>query len=226
MDRTIGYLQKFQKSITELVYPSWCLGCQLVIVSGYELCVDCFKSIRAVGSMELVITHQMSMPVHALGNYSGALKVLIHQKFVTQDLAARVLGNLMTQHVLWEKNHFDVLVPVPLHWTRYAARGYNQSVEMSKVIQQKKQLASALLVRRTKKTIFQHQLSREKRKSNINAVFGLYPWIRFFQERYYYKHFLLIDDLCTTGATLTACAQALLPLKPASITALVVARAV
>ena len=98
----------------------------------------------------------------------------------------------------------DVLVPVPLHVSRLAERGYNQSTLLARRIAE--QTGLPVLdgpLRRLRPTQPQMALPAERRLANIQGAFAV-P-----EHDLRGLHVLLIDDVCTTGSTLEACAIAL-----------------
>ena len=133
---------------------------------------------------------------------------------------AKPLGNLMTTY--WQQHPMavDVVVPVPLHASRLRERGYNQAALLACELAQQAGLAidEETLVRKHA-TAPQVELNAKQRKENVrdafccsgNALAG--------------KRVLLIDDVCTTGATLEACAVALCENGARSVQALTLARA-
>jgi ComF family protein len=129
----------------------------------------------------------------------------VHQfKYEGLSVLAEPLGMLMAAH-LWEHPmHANVIVPVPLHKRRVQDRGFNQSALLAEVIAREHALrADRETLLRRRATVPQVGLSIEGRASNVadafackgNALAG--------------KDVLLVDDVCTTGATLVACAVAL-----------------
>lgn len=95
----------------------------------------------------------------------------------------------------------DVLVPVPLHWRRYAWRGFNQAQVIANVIARVHGVEVAPLVVRTKKTVYQAAAgTREARCVNVQDAF---VWnARYNPQEYVSKRLVFIDDLMTTGSTL------------------------
>ncbi len=102
-------------------------------------------------------------------------------------------------------NEIDVIVPVPLHPKRLKKRGYNQSEwiakGLSKVI--KKQLIIDNLYRKTA-NLSQTKKGLFERWKNVSGIFTVKN-----SEEFEGKHILLVDDVLTTGSTITACAEAL-----------------
>lgn len=97
----------------------------------------------------------------------------------------------------------DVIVPVPLAPKRERQRGYNQSVAIAEGIGREAHIqVDTKSLRRTTFEKSQTMLSREEREKNVSGVFETSPSCGLIGKR-----ILLVDDVCTTGATLTACAN-------------------
>lgn len=113
----------------------------------------------------------------------------------------------------------DAIVPVPLHWRRMFKRKFNQSAELAWHLS-KISGASYIpdLLVRDKATPSQDGLTREERHENQRGVFSVH------KRREAPKNILLIDDVMTTGATLSACAETLRMAGSERIDALVLAR--
>lgn len=99
-------------------------------------------------------------------------------------------------------------IPVPLHWTRLFIRTYNQAGLLAQEIakRQKWVYCPSLLVRK-RRTPSQGRLSKEQREKNINNAF-MVPENK--KKELFNKTIVLVDDVFTTGVTLTACAKTLL----------------
>jgi ComF family protein len=161
------------------------------------------------------------MKVYALAQYAEPLQTLIRAKHWSNRTASYQLGELLWQRSSALCHMADYFVPIPLHWTRYAYRGFNQAEVITQVLSKYSGKPIAPLLKRIRKTLFQAQLPVDERASNVKNAFAL---INQDMNLYYNKHLVLIDDLMTTGATLQEAAKILLPLKPATISALVVCR--
>lgn len=115
----------------------------------------------------------------------------------------------------------DVIVPVPLHWTRLLSRRYNQAAEIARPLARqydKDYLADGL--RRIKAT--QRQSSRTERAKNVKGAFMVTPEGA---RRLRGRHVVLVDDVFTTGATVRACAEALMAAGVRQVDVAVIARA-
>jgi ComF family protein len=146
---------------------------------------------------------------------------LIIAKSWSDHVASKHLADLIWERTDLRSHAFDYLVPVPLHWTRLAKRGFNQSDEIAKVLARCSGKKLAHVVKRTKKTIFQAGLNPEQRHANVAQSFSL---VNRDLTLYKGKHLVIVDDLLTTGATVRAVAHLLLQLKPASICVVVASR--
>lgn len=114
-----------------------------------------------------------------------------------------------------------ILVPVPLHRKRYNWRGFNQSILLSKIIADKFGLPVwDNILRRIKNTKPQSMTkNEEERRKNISCAFFC-PQL----QELKHKNVILVDDICTTSATLNECAKELKKAGAKSVWGLVVAR--
>jgi ComF family protein len=114
----------------------------------------------------------------------------------------------------------DVIVPVPLHETKLKERGYNQSELLARQLGQALNLpVNMTTLRRVRKTESQMTLKADERLKNVANAFSCAD-----QDLARY-HVLLVDDVCTTGSTLDACAAALKAGGTVSVWGLTLAKA-
>jgi ComF family protein len=148
-----------------------------------------------------------------------ALKYQDSTSFV--NIAAPMLqrvGQSLLQHPA------ALLVPVPLHWTRLAARGFNQSALLTDALQQLSGVtADKHVLRRVRRTPPQQGMNRVQRQSDVHKAFVV-PDVA--AARLAGRAVILVDDVITTGATVAACAKILLQAGAASIDVLTLARVV
>ena len=179
------------------------------------------------------------MTVYSVSDYRYPLKKLILSKIFSNYLASYQLA-----HIIWDKTDiknldFDFIVPVPLHWSRYAKRGFNQAEIMAHELSKLSGKPVLDIVRRNKKTFFQSLLLSHQRRENLKNAFEIkkYSFTSRLISRlipikqrdltiYENKKLLIVDDLMTTGATLVNIAKELNKLKPAKISAVVACRTV
>jgi len=158
----------------------------------------------------------------ALFGYLNPVDQWIQQLKFRQDLTvARLLGELLAERVP-VANSIDPpvsLLPVPLHRARLRARGYNQALEIARPLAEKGYpLKSAVCVKH-KATDAQSDLPARKRQRNVRGAFSV---TRPLQG----EHFLLVDDVLTTGATLNELACTLKRAGAERVEAWVIARTV
>lgn len=154
--------------------------------------------------------------------FEGPLRQAIHGfKYNGQAALALPLGRLLEHY--WAENplEVDAIVPVPLHPSRLRERGYNQSALLAR------HLAAAAHVPvledglvRTRATAAQMTLGAAERRTNVQGAFECVD------NRLAGLRIALVDDVCTTGATLEACGAALFQVGATAVWALTLARAV
>ena len=133
---------------------------------------------------------------------SQALKY--HRDFGAGRWFAARLGERLAASPLYAD--VDLVVPVPLHWTRQWSRGYNQAAVIAREVARRLGAPCAeRLLRRRRRTRSQTHLSGEAKTRNVAGAFAL----RKTAGNPATTHILLIDDVFTTGATLAACHRAL-----------------
>lgn len=212
----------FCSLIRLLLFQSFCSACRCFLFTKQVLCNSCIQQIQPVACVKKAVTKTKEMTVFAISAYQHPLKKLILSKSRSDIVVSKQLGELVWSMTPIRTGSFDIIVPVPLHWTRASWRGYNQADQMAQVIAQKsgKQIVHA--VRRVRKTKYQSSCSKENRYANVSGVFVLSLQASLLKG----KRILLVDDLMTTGATLQEIARELLKGKPASITAVVACRVI
>lgn len=203
--------------------PSLCAYCRAFLSTRTIFCADCNNKIIRIVSKQIDLTANFSMTVFAISDYKDPLKRLILAKSWSDSLASYQMGQLLWEMTPIQHLDYDVIVPIPLHWTRYAWRGFNQAHEIARVISANKKVPIEYLVVRRKKTVFQSAVPSAGRVENVKDAFVLDNALA---HQYEGKHILLVDDLMTTGATLRAVGKVLLQLKPRKITVAVVCRVI
>ena len=115
----------------------------------------------------------------------------------------------------------DLLVPVPLHWTRLFQRRYNQAALLAQAVHSAggPEVAADWLVRR-RRTPVQGHLGPAARERNVRGAFAMRP-----RRSVAGKHVVIIDDVMTTGATVGECARVLKREGALSVGVLTLARA-
>jgi ComF family protein len=169
----------------------------------------------------------------SFGLYAGKLRqIILRAKFTTDERLSLRLGELLFS--VWnslpqaEEFQFPVLVPVPLHAARQRERGFNQSELLARGLARavgrksgacSPPVASTWMVRQ-RATRPQTGLSVAARRENLRGAFEVVE-----PDQVRGRGIVLVDDVMTTGATLSACARALHRAGAAQVWGLTLARA-
>lgn len=232
------------KSLLDLFLPPRCLKCGKVISGEAGLCSDCFNEMEFItepyckkcgypfemapdGKSRLCAScaRHKATPFRMLRSavkYDEASKPLILAfKFMDHTDNAKVFASWLkfaARDILVQG--VDVIVPIPLHYSRLIKRRYNQSAllarELSKLTGIPVNYDAVIRHRRTKPQV---QFSGHARVKNVKGAFSIKK-----PEQIRGKRILLIDDVMTTGSTLKECALALRQAKAKSVDTVTVAR--
>lgn len=213
------YLSRLLSKFTDLIFSNFCYYCQKSIAYGEQLCILCLQNIKPVVSKDLKIGTNKIVKVHALGKYEEPLKSLILSKSSSDISACKTIAELLWQHSILKQLDFDIIIPIPLHWQRYSARGYNQSEEIAKFISQFSQKPYQNLLKRIKHTPFLSSIDLSERHNQLKSALIMTK-----PELVFNKKILLVDDAITSGATIESAAKELFKASPAQIEAIVLAR--
>ena len=223
------------KSIINLFFPPVCAGCHSFLISNENvICTQCRHNIP-------LTNHHLNPENEAFKKFYGRIPVeytsallyfhkkgivqeLIHNlKYKGQEQIGTVLGewyaeDLKNSQIL---QSVDEIIPVPLHKRKLRERGYNQVTNFGL------SLSDGLNIRYNPDLLVRNIYSKTQSKKNllnrsdgIDTIFDVA-----FTEKDHNKHFLLIDDVITTGSTLEACSHALLKIPGAKISIVCMAMA-
>ncbi len=179
--------------------------------------------ILPVVPFDFYIGKSTTIKIFAVSAYKDPLKSLILAKHRGNETYIRFLADFMVNQAMVAHLDFDIITFIPLHWTRYASRGFNQAEIIARMLAEKTGRPVIPLVVRSKKTQYQAQLSLQERERNVHDAFDLNEK---YSEQIIGKKVLIVDDLFTTGSTIKAAAQVLLPYNPAKIDVFVACRVV
>lgn len=218
--------------IADFVFPPHCTCCGQ---AGGWICQACFESFERIGNRQcsrcgnpaargsecrLCDSSEWALDkLRGVALAEGPLLDAIHAfKYRGVSILTRSLADLLDERIA-EFDGDSVVVPIPLHPSRERQRGYNQSALLARELIRRSglELGEAWLVR-TRNTRPQVGLGLPDRHANVEAAFAAAA------GRVAGSHVLLIDDVCTTGATLNSGARVLRAAGATAVSALVVAR--
>ncbi len=150
---------------------------------------------------------------------SPLLRFAVHRlKYGRQRSYAKELGTVIVEaSEILSFSEDSVLCPVPLHWMRQCARGFNQSALLAEMVAEERGWPCVSLLKRVRATGHQAHRSHAERHRALSNAFHL-------KELFAPPHVVLIDDVATTGSTLDACAQVLKEAGVERVEALVIAK--
>ncbi len=216
------FLRSAACGVLDIVYPPYCLLCE---TNGDYLCPACTDKIAAI---EFPVCSKCGYPrpyqgicgdclVRALSFdrarsaalFEGELREAIHLlKYSRKVVLAEPLAKLMVDRWPGFGSEIDLVIPIPLHKSRFNERGFNQSEELARHLCLELGLPFRCeVMRRNRNTRQQVNLTAEERADNVAGAFSVRR-----VDDVWGKRVLLIDDVMTTGATANAAAE---PLKAA-----------
>ncbi len=234
--------KRFFTSVSYQLLPGTCLLCGLSAGRGIDLCDACEASMPRLGLRCDICAN----PINTLGicgnchrkrpAYSTVQTPLLYQypvdlllqrfKFSGQLSAGKVLTQLLARHIKQQVDYGkcrlpDLLIPVPLHWKKRFARGFNQSEIITHELSQQLNIRHCRkAITRAINTPAQHHLSRKERQKLPPNTFAAGRSSKVVQG----TRVALIDDVLTTGSTAQALSQTLLKAGAKSVEIWLLAR--
>lgn len=205
----------------DLLSPPFCLNCGRFLPEREHVCAWCSRGIIPPATCTMGVTRDRLVKVYALSSYEGLVRKLILSKNYKSPVQLHQLGELMAASGFCPWDQFDCVVPIPLHWSRYIWRGFNQTLVMARAIGARHQLPVHILARRSRRTAQQTTLSHTDRQKNVHDVFALRSG---HSSKISGKRILIVDDVMTTGSTIRELAHTIAAGGPESIAAVVAAR--
>ena len=206
--------------LAALFFPKHCMICKHIIEHrSSHLCVSCASSLylstyeyNRIHPMHLQFAPQVVLEVayspFINSPYAAQLIQVLHAlKYKKQLFAAKVLCTLASPQLsaFFERHNFDIIVPVPSHFLKKLKRGYNPAEVLAREIAKEQGIAlGAKLLSQPKRKATQ-ALNNKHQRANIQ----LGTFRAKISQKQKKLHMLLIDDECTTGATMAACYWAL-----------------
>jgi len=215
------------KSITNLFFPRACSGCNSFLLKNeIVICTECRHEIP-------LTNHHKIQNNEAFNKFYGRIPIefasalmYFHKKGIVQEMIHKLkykghqeigeaIGSWYGEILKSDEKvkNVDIIIPVPLHKKRLKERGYNQVTAFGESLSESLKIKydDSVLIRNvySKSQISKSILGRSE---VVESIFGVN-----FNESHHNKHFLLIDDVITTGSTLEACSRELLKIPGAKL---------
>jgi len=229
VSKTKKLLSKNGKIILDIVFPAQCAGCNDAVDTPGSLCALCWPKMTFISppfcarcghpfdyevSSEMLCGNCLAAPPpfnrsrSVLKYDDNSRDMILAFKHADRTDKTPVFAKWMARSARDILKDDPIIIPVPLHPKRLIKRRYNQSALLAKAIgkMSRTRVIPDLLVR-TRQTNSQGGKSIKGRYRNVQGAFSIHPrW----ESRIVGEHILLIDDVFTTGATVSACSDCLL----------------
>lgn len=227
-------MQPYLEALSDLFYPEHCVGCERR--ASDVLCRVCFGALPGVGrpfcarcgmptAFEAFVcdgckgTDFAFESARAPLRYEGVGKGIVHAlKYKGYTKVVEKLAAPLMSGVLVGEGAYEAVVPVPLHRSRRRKRGFNQAELLARGVAGSLGAPVVDALEAVRKTRDQVELSAAERRANVAGAFAARGLTR--------GRVLLVDDVFTTGATMSACAGALLRAGAAEVHAVSLCRTV
>lgn len=210
-----------------LFFPKICLACEDALCKGEKIiCTNCYFNMPLC-KYEDALNNPMAKKFWGKINFEGAyaylnftrkgrVQSLLHRlKYKGEKEVGVLLGELMANQINEGLDFvpFDAIIPVPLHRKKLIKRGYNQSECIAQGMAGVLNITvETNLIRRIHHSSTQTKKKRFARWENVESIFELLD-----SSKYEKKHLLLVDDITTTGSTMSACAEQILKIPGAKV---------
>ncbi|WP_333807494.1 ComF family protein [Flavobacterium sp.] len=221
------------KYLINLLFPKLCLGCNSLLLHNENIiCSECNHNLPYTNHHILENNDTTKKFYGIIPIEFSAAMLYFHHKGIVQNLIHNLkykghqeIGTILGKWYAVDLKSVDALetvseiIPVPLHKKRLEERGYNQVTSFCEALSSELKIPYKTdLLYRNQYSKTQTKKDKEHRKEITESLFD----VRFTNEDHN-KHFLLVDDVITSGATLEACAKALLKVPNSKVSIITIA---
>lgn len=204
-----NWLNELMYFTLDLIYPNDCLICNQNIEGYYQsICDQCWSNFEVVPSLDrkdLLTCSEGIDRAYSGWYFKNGIDHVIHSlKYNDRAKLGLELGRRLSQLIsLSNFKNIDAIIPVPLHKIKSRDRGYNQSEWIARGMSENWKIpVQSSIVNRAKYTVSQTTLDKQGRIENLKDAFKV-------KKNVNNLNLVLIDDVLTTGSTLSSCATAL-----------------
>ena len=206
--------------LLELIYPRKCVFCtKLLARDETDLCASCRTKLPYCGSGQKNVP--FSAKTAAVFCYEGDVReAVLRYKFGGQMQYSHAFGRLIAMQVREQLPEFDLICHVPVSRARRRRRGYDQAQRLAEAVGAELGMRPRRILKKLRNNPAQSGISTpEQRRANVLGVYAVRD-----SEAVRGQRILLIDDVTTTGATLSECCRTLLDAGAAQVYCAVLAR--
>lgn len=221
----MGFLRKSWALALDIFFPPLCLGCRNYLEESEKPDLVCKKCLGKIELNKILFHPTINFSLAAATSYNDkTVKELIHHlKYNGLEGAVKPLGEMVLKY--FADINFNttgwILVPIPLHSSKYRKRGFNQAEIIVEAVNKKLNLQIITkALKRTRATDPQITFSGVKREENVKDCFGLGEEINLVRG----KKVILVDDVYTSGATMKEAVKVLKKNGVKEVMGLVVAK--
>lgn len=201
-------LTRIGRAVFDLFFPRRCLNCDRVVSVQFPLCVECSSKLpfthwdfdrlnQAYSKLSELSSVETAYSLLYFRHGNVTQKLLHFLKYHNHQYIGSLLAEKLNENL--DLKHIDGIIPVPIHPKKLKSRGYNQVIPFAKTLAELNNipLIEDFLIR-VENNPSQVFKNREKRMNSIQNAFQISKVPKL-------GHYILVDDVLTTGATLSVC---------------------
>ena len=227
---------KFTRALADLILPRSCIVCgRRLDLTERHLCLFCLADLpethfwKQTHNQMADRLNETLLPYDDVGGYAYASALFFYRsnsnyRYITHQIkymgnlsAGRHFGRLLGQKIASSPylSDTDLIIPVPLHWTRRWKRGYNQAEIIAAAAAEELNVDIRTdILQRHRRTRTQTKLDIDGKKENVSDAFRVRNKEKLPPD---VRHIILMDDVFTTGSTLATCYKVLRPVFPPNV---------